>query len=132
MPSCKINIQQLRCCTLWRTTSYIHFLHISEKIKYLTRSVGLNVTTIKLAEYGSGHHSAVFTITLVYLKACNQMRLRPLPPLMSSALWVLGLVQQTITGHLYVSITADLIFNDISVSHIYNLSGWPIFIDYFC
>lgn len=79
------------------------------------------MATSALAAYGSGHFSAVFTISLIYhswLKAWDQIRLHPPLPLMSSAQRVLGLDQQPITGHLYISITADLLFNDISASHI--------------
>lgn len=58
----------------------------------------------------------------------KQMQLHPSLPLMSSAQWGLGLVQQSITEHALISITADLFFNHITVSCIHNLFGSLIFI----
>lgn len=45
----------------------------------------------------------------------KQMRLHPSPPLMSCAQWGLVLVQQSITGHAFISITTDLLFNHHTV-----------------
>lgn len=58
----------------------------------------------------------------------KQMQLHPSLPLMSSAQWGLGLVQQSITGHVFISITADLLFNHITVSRVHNLFVFLIFV----
>lgn len=130
--SCKLNIQHSieKLSTHWRATSYIHFLHISVRVQTVYR----NGRSVYEHQYIGCSFYRFADISLIMTQSLKSNAAPPSSPLdvfCSVSATGAGPAANNRASTLYISITADLLFNEISVSHrgLYYLFRWAIWIN---